>query len=364
MITHSITRRLIIAGLIACSWFGGAELAADQSFLYVSLMQDRKIVTYKRDQELGLLTRQSELGCSAEPGVMCTSPDKKWLFVAHRSSGQLASYAIDSRSGGLRQLSVIEGGDDPAYLQVDHTGKFLLTAYYVANKVSVHAILPDGRIGKEPVQTVFTAARAHGFSIDSTNRTVLVPHTGANRIFQFNFDANHGRLTAKAPPFIGLSDGEEPRHSAIHPNDRWAYANSEAGDAINVFEIDKALGTLTAVQNVSTLPVDFDGKQNSTARCEMTVDGRFIYVANRGHNSIAGFRIDPSTGRVTALGQTPTAKTPRSFSISPDGRFLYAAGQDGGRVVLYGVKRDGSLERRVTYEVGPTPWAVLAVDVK
>jgi 6-phosphogluconolactonase len=95
----------------------------------------------------------------------------------------------------------------------------------------------------------------------------------------------------------------------------------------------------------------------------MTADGRFVYVANRGHDSLAGFAIDQQTGRVRALGQTATEQTPRSFTIDPSGRFLYAAGEGSGRIAAYRIEPDGALNRLSTYDPGPVPWCVLAVDV-
>lgn len=94
----------------------------------------------------------------------------------------------------------------------------------------------------------------------------------------------------------------------------------------------------------------------------MTPDGRFVYVANRGHDSIAGFSVDGNTGRLTSLGQTPTEQTPRSFTISPDGRFLYAAGQASGRVAAFRILSTGQLERFATCESGPVSWWALAID--
>ena len=85
-------------------------------------------------------------------------------------------------------------------------------------------------------------------------------------------------------------------------------------------------------------------------------------MANRGHDSIAGFAIEPDTGRVTSLGQTPTEATPRSFTIDPRGRFLYAAGQSSGRIAAYRIADDGRLDHFATYDSGPVSWWVTAVD--
>ncbi len=332
-------------------------------WLFVSLLTEQKIVTFARDPRTGELTKRHTTECPAEPACMNVSPDRRTLFVSFRSTGQLASFRIDPASGRLTPVSVVEGGADPAYLLPDHSGRFLLSAYYQANKVCVHAIGGDGAISEEPLQTVPTAENAHGIALDSQNQMALVSHTGANRIFQFRFDQTTGMLTACDPPFVTAPTGDQPRHIVMHPSDRWAYTSNEAADSVGAYVVDRNTATLRHQQTVPTVPGTFDGSLNSTARCEMTPDGRFVYVANRGHDSIAGFAVEQETGQLTPLGTVPTEQTPRSFTIDPTGRFLYAAGQASGRLAAYEIQDDGRLRRFATYDSGPVSWWVIAVDV-
>ncbi len=336
--------------------------AESPGWLFVSLLNARKIVTCERDAKSGLVTRRDELDCPAEPAILSASPDRRTLFASFRSTGQLASFTIDPETGRLTPRSVVDGGADPAYLQSDRTGRYLLSAYYQANKVTVHAIARDGSLSALPLQTVPTAEKAHGIGLDTGNRMVFVTHTGANRIYQFQFDQAVGRLTAATVPFTSTPTDYHPRHIALHPTNRWAYVNNEAGDSLSVYEVEREAARLTRIQTISTLPDDFDGAGNSTARCEMTPDGRSVYVANRGHDSIAGFAVEPGTGRVTSLGQFPTEKTPRSFTIESSGRFLYVAGEASGRIAVYRIMDNGALQPLETCAVGPVAWSVLAVD--
>ncbi len=336
---------------------------AENHWLFVTLLREQKIVSFRRDAESGKLLRKAETKCEAEPGVMAISPDRNTLFVALRSSGQIASYRLDAESGELELINTVEGGDDPAYLAVDRSGRFLFTAYYLANKVTVHSIDATGKIGQEPLQTIATAKNAHAIELDAKNRFAWVPHTGGNRIDQFLFDKSTGRLTKNDPAFVSLSAGDEPRHVAVHPTGKWVYANNEAGDSLNVFDV-KANGTLRRIQREPTIPATFDPTGNTTARCELTRDGRFVYVANRGHHSIAMFSIDQATGGVRPLGQAETETTPRSFSISADSKFLYAAGQDSGKIAQYEIGGDGALSRIETYAPGSVPWCVLCVTTE
>ncbi|MEZ6035290.1 MAG: beta-propeller fold lactonase family protein [Planctomycetaceae bacterium] len=346
--------------------YGNCLRACGDSFVFVSLLQERKIVTFSRHVETGELVRQHDTICPAEPAFLAASNDGKVLFVSLRSSGQLAAYRIDSANGTLTLINTVDGGDDPAFLVTDRSGKFLLTAYYVSNKVTVHQIASSGRISESPVQSLATAANAHGIAIDSKNETVYVSHTGANRIYQFSFDAATGRLTPLDPPFVSAKAGQHPRHIVLHPSDNWAYCSNEAGnseeDGASMYNRNAVSKSLSLSQSSSSVPDDFDANKNSTARCLITPNGRFLYVANRGHDSIAGYEIDKMSGQLTQIAVTPTEAVPRSFTITPDGRHLYVAGEASGRVAGYRTTVAGKLEPVSTIESGPVSWAILAVD--
>lgn len=229
------------------------DTAFADRWLYVSLLQEQKIVTFQRDADSGKVTRRGETECPAEPAILASSRDGAHLFVSLRSTGELASYQIDSETGKLTRLSVVAGGDDPAYLQTDVSGQFLLTAYYAGNKVTVHR-LKGGLISDEPVQTVPTAPRAHGIGVTSDNRNVLVPHTGASRIYSFRFDSKTGLLTPGTPPYLATPPALEPRHIVLHPSDKWAFTSDEKGDSISMYQLEH--GKLKLQQTVSTIPDD------------------------------------------------------------------------------------------------------------
>lgn len=334
------------------------------SWVFVSLLQKKQIVAFERDAESGNLQQRTVTNCPAEPACSAVSADGRVLYVSFRSTGQLAAYRINFDSGQLALINRVEGGEDPAYLLPDRTGQYLLSAYYAANKICVHELSKEGAISERPMQTIATAEKAHGIAIDSTQQSVFVPHTGSNRIYQFRFDEGNGLLKASDPPFISTPAENHPRHIALHPSDQWAYVSNEAGDSISVYSVDTAAAVLAPLQTEPTIPADFDGSKNATARIEMTPNGRFVYVANRGHHSLAGFAIEQKTGQVKSLGQFPTEGTPRSFTISSDSRFLYAAGQGSGRLAAFRIGADGKLSRFATYDSGPVSWWAIAVDDK
>ena len=340
-------------------------VASAKSWLYVSLLEKKQIVAFERDPESGQLVRRGHTDCAAEPAAMAVSGDRQTLYVAYRSTAELAAFSIDRETGRLSLLNAVAGGDDPAYLLPLRDDQFLLSAYYVSNKVVVHQLAEDGSIFEQALQTVSTAEKAHGIAASARENRLWVTHTGANRIYQFRF-SRRGKLSPLEPPYVSTPAGHHPRHIALHPSGKWAYTSNEAGssqdDGLSVYSIDSETSSLSEMQSITSLPEEFDAAMNSTARCEMTPDGRFVYVANRGHHSIAGYAINQDTGRVTSLGQFATEPVPRSFTISSDGKFLYAAGQGSGKLAAFKISGDGRLKRFATYDSGPVSWWAILVE--
>jgi 6-phosphogluconolactonase len=352
--------RFCLTALLVAVIAPTASLA--ESCVYVSVAGENRIAVYGRDARGGGLTHQSNVSINGEPGALTVDPQRRFLFASIRSEGNLASFRLDPRTGQLHLLSEVVAGDDPAYVFVDHSGKFLLSAYYRAAKVTVHRILANGAIAHPPVQEVATAINAHAIVTDRSNRFAFVPHTGPNAIFQFRFNPGTGLLEPGGVPKVQRPEQTGPRHLVFHPIKDFAYVSDEQGNSVSVYRFAAQNGAHTPLQTESTLPAGFSGR-NSTARLEVHPSGRFVYVANRGHDSLAGFQIDQTTGLVTSFGQTPTEGTPRSFSISPSGDHLYAAGQATGRLAAFNVDTaSGSLSRFATYVVGERPWWVLVVD--
>jgi 6-phosphogluconolactonase len=197
-------------------------------------------------------------------------------------------------------------------------------------------------------------------SFAAGNRFVFVPHVAPNAVFQFRLDPASGKLTAagRAP---GGTAWAGPRHLAFHPTRDLAFTSDERGSSITAYRFDPSAG-LKPVQTLATVPADFRG-WNTTAEVKVHPSGKFVWVSNRGHDSLAGFAVAES-GKLSALGYTPTERTPRSFDIDPDGRFVFGAGEGSGKLSVYRVGLDtGTLTRLHTYEVGKSlPW-VLAVKV-
>jgi len=337
------------------------SLRAD-TFIYVSMAPEGKIQLYRLDPNDGKLTAVEATAVDGAPGSLAVDPMKRYLFASLRSTSALASFRIDQSSGRLTRLGAagLPKGENAAFVGTDRTGRWLLSASYAAGKVVVHGINNDGTIQTPAVQTAATEQTAHCAVTDRENRFVLVPHVMPNTVFQFHLDAATGRLTETGQA-RGGADRAGPLHLAFHPKLNIAFTSNETGNSVTAYRFDPAAG-LTAVQTLSTLPAGFTG-ENTTADVKVHPSGRFVWVSNRGHDSLAGFAVD-DVGKLTALGQTPTEKTPRSFEVDPDGRFLLAAGEGSGKLAVYGIDSEtGRLRPLHTYDVGRSLTWVLSVKL-
>jgi 6-phosphogluconolactonase len=352
--------RLLVTA--AAALLAAAAVEAE-TFVYVSVAAEKRIACYRLDGDTGKLTHQSDCPVAdGEPGALTVDPAKHFLFAAIRSTGKLASFRLDAATGRLTHVNSVPAGPDPAHILTDRTGRFLLAAYYVDAKVTVHEVGKDGRLADKPLQSIATADKAHAIVPDPSNRFVFVPHTGPDAIFQFAFDAKTGRLSAGEPAKLTTPKGTGPRHLVFHPSRPIAYVANEQGGSVTAYALDEKAGTLRGLQTVSTLPPDFKGT-NACAEIRTHPSGKFLYVSNRGHDSIAAFALD-GEGKLSAVGQEPTEKTPRSFDLDPSGKYLFAAGESSGKLAAYAVDgKSGRLTKQEVHEVGKTPWWVLAVDM-
>lgn len=334
--------------------------------MYVSLQGDDKVLRFMMDAATGELEPLGEVEVPGGPAPMVVDPTQHYLHVARRGECKISSYRIDQHRGELSLIGAIPLPTDPCYMSMDRKGRFLLSAYYEGRGVTVHPIGSNGAAGDAPVERRETARGAHCFQTDPSNRFAFVPHIagrGPNEIWQFRFDERTGQLTPNTPAKVSPEQPVGPRHYCFHPSKDMVYFSNEQGCSVTAYRFDTAAGTLSAVQTVSTLPDGYTG-QNSCSQIRITPSGKFLYAPNRGHNSIACFAIDSSTGLLTSAGQAPSESIPRAFNLDPDGKFLYAAGLESGRLAAYRIEQDsGRLQPLKTYALGARPMWVLAVSL-
>ncbi|MBA4020155.1 MAG: 6-phosphogluconolactonase [Pirellula sp.] len=333
------------------------------TFVYVSKAPESQIAVFRLNDDDGSLKPVGVVDVGGAPGSLAVSHDKKHLFASLRTTFLIGSYAIDPATGMLTLVNTtkLADGANAAYVATDMTDRYLFAASYAGGLVTVHAIDEAGTLGAEPLQVVETTKTAHAAMVHPNNKLVLVPHVAPNAVYQFQFDAATGKLT-EAGQAPGGAEGAGPRHLAFHPSLKYAFTSNESGSGITLYALDAEQG-LKPLQTLSTLP-DGYAEKNTTADVKVHPSGRFVWVSNRGHDSLAGFAFDLASAKLTPLGQTPTEKTPRSFTIDPSGKYAYGAGEGSGKLAAYRIDEStGKLERFTEYEIGKSLTWVLAVPI-
>ena len=340
-------------------------------YMYVSIQEEDRIAIFTMTPKTGKLKHRGDMELKGRPAPMAMDPDRNYLFAGRRKADEygLSSFKIDRKRGGLTPIGSIPLKGDPVHISPDKTGKFLLSAYYYQKTAAVHSIGEDGALADPPVVWRETGIGAHYIQTDPANRFAYVPHiaegsmSGANAIFQFRFDAETGSLTPLSPSRTNPREPEGPRHICFHPGKDIVYSSNEQGNSVTVYTFDSDKGNLYPLQTVSTLPSGYEGK-NSCSQIQITPDGKYLYAPNRGHNSIACFKVNPDNGQLTIIAQAPTEAVPRAFSIDPQGSFLYSAGLETGKLASYRISQEsGELEPMEVYEVGKGPMWVLITEL-
>jgi 6-phosphogluconolactonase len=330
------------------------------TFIYAG-SSDSQDVTVLRLEMNGDLTpiATTAVPGPAKPGgslPMTVSPDKKRLIVGLRNEPYSAvTFAIDKKTGKLTLVGPGPLADSMAYISTDRTGKFLLSASYGGNKVTVNPFGTDGVV-QAATQTIATQPNAHCIITDPSNRYVLHTSLGGDVVYQQKFDAKTGKLTPNDPPTVSVKAKAGARHLTFSPNKKFVYLLSELDGSIYVFPWDAKTGTLKKETQVTTsLPKGFDGKPWA-ADIHLTPDGKFLYASERTSSTLAAFKVDGKTGALTAIGSFPTEKQPRAFNIDPSGKILLAVGELSNSMTSYAIdKKSGKLTKLKEYPMGKKP---------
>jgi 6-phosphogluconolactonase len=286
-----------------------------------------------------------------KPSFLALHPNRMFLYAVTETSSQngrrgggVSAFAIDHASGELRLLNnESTRGDGPCHVAVDPSGHSLLVANYGGGSTTSFALKFDGRLspavsfhqhrGSSVHPNRQQGPHAHGVYTDPTSRFALVPDLGLDQILLYRLDTTTGQLTPHEPSFASLPGGAGPRHLTFDPAHNYVYVINELDSTVSVMRWHAQEGTLEPLQQISTLPDDFEG-DNTTAEIEVHPNGRFLYASNRGHDSIAVFAIDLGDGRLSSAGHHPTGgRTPRHFTLDPTGGWLLAANQDSDSIV-------------------------------
>ncbi|MCH8219352.1 MAG: lactonase family protein, partial [Planctomycetes bacterium] len=248
----------------------------------------------------------------------------------------------------------------------------LMSAQYGGGSIAIFPLTEAGSIGprskliKHEGGSGVVARRqdkshAHWVGTSPDNRFVFVPDLGLDKVAIYQLDAEQANL--KFHGYGQLPPGGGPRHMKFHTSGRFIYVLNELDLSVTAFAYDVAQGRMTPFQTIPTVPVGEKAKEMFVSASEIRVhpSGRFLYAANRGHDTITAFAIDAKNGRLRFVEREPIRGSwPRNFNIDPTGKWLLAAGRDSNTLAVFAIDTDtGELTYTRTMVMVPSPICVL-----
>ena len=366
-----VTVVALLMGTVAGGCAGAQEAAkaaaGNPMIVYVGTYTGPKskgIYTMRFDPATGKLTEPEVAAEIKNPSFVTIHPNRRFLYAVGeldefrgKKGGAVSAFTIDPKSGKLTLMNQeTTGGTGPCWVACDATGKVALIANYGGGSISAVPIKPDGSLGAPAAFVQHTGSsvnksrqsepHAHSLNATPDNRYAIAADLGLDKLMIYDLNTGDATLKPHDPPFATMPPGSGPRHLAFHPNNKFAFVCGEMGMTVTSFAYDGTRGALTEVQTVSTLPTGTaPSDKYSTAEVQVHPSGKFLYVSNRGHDTIAGFSVDGQTGKLTPIGHTPSGgKTPRNFRIDPTGQWLLAANQGSDNVVVFRIdEKTGAL---------------------
>ncbi len=296
--------------------------------------------------ETGAFTAPVLAAETGNPSYLALTHDNKFLYAVNETpTHTVEAFRVESNGLLTRLNAQSTGGDSPCYVNLDATEHTVFVANFDGGSIATFPVKTDGSLGERSLLIPLsdsglspqerTKSRAHSIYSSAENCFVYACDLGTDTIRIYHFDAATGALTPNDPPFVSVPPGAGPRHLAFHPRAAFAYVVNERSMTVTSFAIDKVSGALTPLQTLSSLPKDVLAAGSGSAAIRIHPNGKWLYVSNRSHASITQFTIG-ADGRLTWAANTAGVPAiPRDFAIDPGGGWLLVAGQKGNFISSY-----------------------------
>ena len=331
----------------------------------------------KFNTESGKMTAPALAAEINSPGFLAMHPSGNQLYSVGRVDGKasVVAYAIKKQGGrsSLKFINAVEISDGgAAHVSVDRSGNYLLTAQYGGGSTALFDLADDGSVhsqlqlakhegGSRVVDRRQDKPHAHWTGTSPDNQFAFVPDLGLDKVVIYKLDAEKGKLVSHG--FGVCPPGGGPRHMKFHPNGKYVFVLNELALSITCFNYDAKAGTMHPFQTIQTLTDEVKAKEtfNSASEIRVHSSGKFVYSANRGHDSISVFRVDQATGKLSFVESEPIrGGWPRNFNIDPSGRWIVAAGRDSNTATVFRIDQEtGELTFTRQTAVVPSPICVL-----
>ena len=313
------------------------------------------------------------------PSYLAIAASGRYVYACTESRmsgmGSVSAFELDRASGRLRFINKVpSGGDNPAYVSVDSSGRWVVVANYTGGSFVVCGVRGDGGL-LPPVQRLAFAghgvnpqrqekSHVHSAVFSPDHRHLYIQDLGLDRISMYPFVAGADPLATGAGVGMHPADaaaglpvdtgavmrfaavaGAGPRHLTFGPDGRFAYLVEEMGGMVDVYRYDAVTGRLDSLQRIAAHP-DTAGGPFRGADIHVSPDGKFLYTSNRAESSITIFSVDKEQGTLRRIGYEPVfGKEPRNFALDPTGNWLLVADQDSNSIVIYHVDKETGMLR-------------------
>ena len=365
MATYSRKEFIKMAGLGSLGLsLGPAALANQFSSKNSEFMEQLFIGSYSKAEEPGIhlasfnmetakLSIENSFNGVENPSYLAPDARNQRLYAVSETgtfegeadSGGVFAYAVEGERQELELLNKhASEGAHPCYIATRPDKPYVVVANYSGGNIALLPRKEDGSLeeaadlqqhkGSGPNKQRQKAPHAHFVNFDPFARYVIAIDLGIDKVVTYKPSATSNKLTKISE--LEMEPGAGPRHLAFHPNGKQAFIVNELHSTVTAANYNPESGRFTNLQTLTTLPSDFSG-ENSCADIHVHPNGHFLYASNRGHNSIALFRIKGDNGNpLEPLGQTSVeGKTPRNFVIHPSGKFLLAANQNSNNITVF-----------------------------
>lgn len=339
------------------------------------------LYVYRFNPNRGEATFVSKTSGVENPSFLTFSKDQKYVYAVNEthgdSSGGVSAFRFDKSKGELHFLNkVASGGDDPAFVSIDSTGKWVAVANYSGGNMAMFPTNEDGSL-KPAAQII-----AHeGYGVNVQRQEMPHPHCaifspdqkyvfgadlGNDRVYHYTFDASDATAPLKEmnPPYYEVTDGSGPRHLVFHPNKKFLYEINELSGDVIVYQYNSNDGSITSIQTIQSDNTAGKGDKGS-AEIDLTPDGKFLYTSNRGNaNDITIYKTQ-TDGKLVEVGHQKVGAHPRYFMIDPTGRFLLVANRDSNNIQIFVINKNyGLLQESGTPITVDSPVCIKMVPVK
>ncbi len=306
-----------------------ATIASATTAVYIANSDSHSLSVFWLDEQTGKAALQQTLAVRGAVMPLRLSHNKRLLYAAIRSEPyRVAVFDIDPHTGYLTARTSIPLPDSMANIDLDRAGRYLLSASYGGNSISIQPLDSEG-IPAAQAQVIKTGAHPHQITADPENQFIYVSLLGENRLDYFRLGDETPHTTA-----LELPAGSGPRHFVFSKQKKRVYVLSELSAQVQVAARDPSTGVLRLRESHSLLPA---GNAPWAADIHLTPDEHFLYVSERNSNSLFGFRVDQQSGRLRALGKWTTEHQPRAFTISESGRYLLVVGQKSHHLQVFAI---------------------------